>query len=137
MSKYKKQLKAELNSSFDSVARDMDFVFSRLDGLGREVDALRSALQGHKGFVDEKFEELETNGVATAINKLNKEVFENRKGSASHIIWAMSGLELGEEATLAGKVNAIIDHLGIDVSVKPSEKAKVVASKVTKKKGKK
>ena len=48
----------------------------------------------------------------------------------------MNGISPREEATLATKVDAIIEHLGIEVSVEPEKvvktPAKIVAKKVKK-----
>lgn len=84
------------------------------------------------------FDEMNTNGVATAVNQLREEVFgtskEEKTNGLSRIAYAMAGLEIGQEPTLAGKVDAIIEHLGIEVSVKPKE---VIPAKVVTKKAKK
>ena len=91
-----------------------------------------------------KFEDLEHNGVATSINKLNAEVFDKKvDGDTSSIyraIYAMTDVEPAQRVTLRGKLDAVIEHLGIDVSVKPREviESKIVTKKVkTAKKGKK
>ena len=82
--------------------------------------------------------ELARNGVATAINKLNAEVFNTTKKKVG-IFWSHLYEELSSVPTLAGKVDAIIEYLGIDLSVSGKQviKPNVVASKkkVTKKKG--
>ena len=48
----------------------------------------------------------------------------------------MNGISPREEATLAAKVDAIIEHLGIEVNVEPEKvvktPAKIVAKKVKK-----
>lgn len=77
---------------------------------------------------------------ATAINKLNSEVFADKKASKYSLLEALAGVEQSQDVTLAGKVDAIIAHLGIDVSVKPKEvtPVQVVTTKVktpAKKKG--
>ena len=90
-------------------------------------------------------DELATNGVATAINRLNEQVFGQSTQKGSNIeraILAMNGVEPRQEASLAAKVDAIIEHLGIEVNVEPEKvvktPAKVVAKKVKQtKKGKK
>lgn len=97
---------------------------------------------------DEQLQSMQTNGVATAINKLNKEVFDTKKDAKStgldarSLIAMLSGAEVPQDATLAGKVDAIIAHLGLEVTVEPEKKtvvpAKAVATKVkapAKKKG--
>lgn len=90
---------------------------------------------------DRHFEEIERNGVASAINKLNAEIFGERKEGKFDLFARLAGAPEQQEVTLAGKVDAIIAHLGIDVSVKPQEvtPAQVVTTKVkapAKKKGK-
>lgn len=118
----------------------------------KEILQLRGIIENVDQRVVEKFKELHTNGVATAINKLNAEVFKDRKakrfsneeGGYDLVGLMMShfGANKGEapqEATLLGKVDAIVEHLGLDLDVQPEEvkKAKVVAKRkpVTKKKG--
>ena len=96
--------------------------------------------------VEERLDALDTNGVATAINKLNKEVFGETKSTGSgmeRVMASIAGLDLGVEPTLAAKVDAIIEHLGIEVTATPEKvvrtPAKVAAKKVKKtvKKGRK
>lgn len=90
-----------------------------------------------------RIQELDTNGVATAINKLNEQVFGQsvEKGSTiERVLLAMNGIDARQEPSLAAKVDAIIAHLGIEVSVEPEKvvktPAKIVAKKVkTTKKG--
>ncbi len=88
---------------------------------------------------DRQFRELETNGVATAINALNAEVFKDKKVAKRTIFEAPAGVPESQDVTLAGKVDAIIEHLGIDVAVKPQEvtpsKVEVKRKPVAKKKG--
>lgn len=121
-------------------------VVSRLAALRREFNELRKHTSTLITEHDRQLSELSRNGVATAINKLNTEVFGKKKDVKDGGVYAVSLLRtaLGEEykqpqeATLAGKVDAIIEHLGLDLTVKPAEQvpAKVVAKrKVTKKKG--
>lgn len=99
---------------------------------------------------ERKFAELESNGVATAINKLNEEVFKDRKetemsdlfGHFGHVgIFTRnsSAPEKQYEPTLSGKIDAVIEHLGLDLNIteKKVTPSKVVAKKVTKKKSRK
>lgn len=113
-------------------------VVSRLAALRREFNELRRHTVTLITEHDKQLSELSRNGVATAINKLNTEVFGKKKeGKYSMFQWAPQG-EVPQEATLAGKVDAIIEHLGLDLTVKPAEQIpeKVVAKrKVTRKKG--
>lgn len=112
--------------------------------LQKDVAALvRENENHHTAFQNFKYE-LGHNGVATAINELRAEVFKTRKEKkegifSNRLIASMFGGEVPapvEEPTLAGKVDAIIEHLGLDVTVKPEEvkPAKAVAKKVTAKK---
>lgn len=114
----------------------------------KEIKQLRVIIENVDQFVVTKFNELHTNGVATAINKLNKEVFETKKDRKSNrwdvgLLSAILKKEpMPQDATLAGKVDAIIAHLGLEVTVEPEKKtvvpAKAVATKVkapAKKKG--
>lgn len=115
----------------------------------KEIKQLRGIIENVDAYVVNKFNELHTNGVATAINKLNEEVFNTKKQAKGNGAWdarllmAILGKgDIPQDATLAGKVEAIIEHLGIEVSVTPEKKAvvpaKAVASKVkapAKKKG--
>lgn len=127
----------DVKNSFNNVSDDVDDIYERIDQLNSLHNKLREEF-------DKLQEELSTNGVATAINKLNAEVFKDRKepniGRFTEIMYAMNGVEMGEEPTLAGKVDAILEHLGLDVTVKPEEvkEAKIVAKKrKTTKKGRK
>lgn len=109
--------------------------------LEKENETLRNALSGLSEFVHEKFDQIETNGVARSIGRLNEEVFEEQKEDRSLAFlnsftsWSFGGVgERPVEPTLAGKVDAIVEYLGLDVSVK--EKS-VTPSKVVAKKSKK
>lgn len=91
---------------------------------------------------DRQFDELGRNGVATAINKLNAEIFGERKEGKFDLFERLAGAPEQQDVTLAGKVDAIVAHLGLDIQVQPKEviPAKVVTTKVktvTKKKGRK
>lgn len=118
----------------------------------KEIKQLRGIIENVDQFVVNKFNELHTNGVATAINKLNAEVFKDRKekrfsneeGGYDLVGLMMSHFNRGsaeapQEPTLLGKVDAIVEHLGLDLDVQPEEvkKAKVVAKRkpAAKKKG--
>jgi len=158
-------LRKEVENSFDEVGSDIDCLidsdnllrkayielFDRFNALEKElahngvVSDLRklqkdfNELQKHTANLimehDIQLAEIACNGVSSSINKLNKEVFEKYK--EIDFSWYDT---VQKEATLAGKVDAIIEYLGIDVKVKPEESAKVEAKKVVKKitkKGKK
>lgn len=89
--------------------------------------------------VEKELDKIQTNGVATAINKLNKEVFEKTKPTGDHykIIWGkMWGETVPQEATLSAKVDAIIDHLKLEIKVEP-ERVTQTPAKVSAKKTKK
>ena len=89
--------------------------------------------------VEKELDKIQTNGVATAINKLNKEVFEKTKPTGDHykIIWGkMWGETIPQEATLSAKVDAIIDHLKLEIKVEP-ERVTQTPAKVSAKKTKK
>lgn len=164
------RLRKEVTEAFGRVADDVDAVIDNhnhleaqffaledeiatngvvrdIRQLQKENKTLRDALEGLRGLVEDRFKESETNGVATAINKLNDEVFKKEKdGKHGHDIitgmydWEWDWGEALSEPTLAGKVDAILEHLKLDVEIKPEEvtKAKPVAKKkpTTKKKGK-
>lgn len=80
----------------------------------------------------ERFKEFDRNGIATAIKKLNKEVFKELREEVdyrgiNHIFGSPFDVI---EPTLNGKINAIIKHLGLTLSVtKSSEKIKVTKGK--------
>ena len=100
---------------------DVEALFDRVRNLESEMDKLA------------------TNGVATAIDKLNKEVFEKTKptGDQYKLIWGkMWGETIPQEATLSAKVNAIIDHLKLEIKVEP-ERVTQTPAKVSAKKTKK
>lgn len=89
--------------------------------------------------VEKELDKIQTNGVATAINKLNKEVFEKTKPTGDYykLIWGkMWGETIPQEATLSAKVDAIIDHLKLEIKVEPERvtqtPAKVLAKKTKK-----
>jgi len=165
-----KQLNDDLDESFANVGAGFNDVNGRIDAWARQhrafraefnelreelatngvirdlrkVEKIASGIIGQQKdlmeYVERRFSELDTNGVATAINKLNKEIFgaqkeqEQKEGYLmTSLMRHLSGGEYAApaEATLAGKVDAIIEHLGIDVTIKPQEviKAKVVAKK--------
>ena len=89
--------------------------------------------------LEDRMDKLDTNGVATAINKLNKEVFEKTKPTSDHykLIWGkMWGETIPQEATLSAKVDAIIDHLKLEIKVEPARVTQTPA-KVSAKKTKK
>lgn len=109
----------------------------------KQLATQEARYQELENFVMDKFARLETNGVATSINKLNAEVFGERKeverSATERVMLAMSGYDTEEDTTptLRGVVNAVLDHLKLDVEVQPEKKtpAKVVAKKVKEKKG--
>lgn len=89
--------------------------------------------------VEKELDKIQTNGVAIAINKLNKEVFEKTKptGDQYKIIWGKMWEEtIPQEATLSAKVDAIIDHLKLEIKVEPGRVTQTPA-KVSAKKTKK
>ena len=89
--------------------------------------------------VEKELDKIQTNGVATAINKLNKEVFEKTKPTSDYykLIWGkMWGETTPQEATLSAKVDAIIDHLKLEIKVEP-ERVTQTPTKVSAKKTKK
>jgi len=168
-----KQLNEDLDQSFGEVQNGFNHVNSRIDAWARqhrefrnEFNELREELatngvirdirkleKAHAAFerqtlafmdsVDARFQELGTNGMATQVNNLTKEVFYARKdakaSSVERVMYAMAGVDLGEEPTLAGKVDAIMTHLGLDVTVKPQQvieaKLEVKKTAPAKKKG--
>lgn len=89
--------------------------------------------------VEKELDRIQTNGVTTAINKLNREVFKKVKEADSAFRWAscyLTGEPSPKEATLAAKVDAIIEYLGIEVSVEP-ERVETLPAKVKAKKTRK
>lgn len=100
-----------------------------INQLRGDVEEFRRAISS----LNAGFEKLATNGVATAVNKLNAEVFQESKksGTLADSWFTAYGIEYPEVATLAGKVNAIIDYLGLDLKVEPKEikESKIVAKK--------
>ena len=89
--------------------------------------------------VEKELDKIQTNGVATAINKLNKEVFEKTKPTGDYykLIWGkMWGETIPQEATLSAKVDAIIDYLKLEIKVEP-ERVTQTPAKMSVKKTKK
>ena len=109
--------------------------------LQKDVKAMENGLSGLRGLVEDKLAELNTNGVMRTIKEVREQVFHKKKKREDGLegLRSLMGVSIGgsEDATLAGKVEAIIEHLGLDVSVQPGTTSKVVASraKTTKKKG--
>ena len=144
-----KDIDARIDQAFVNVAEDvveLESSFNELyqeiatNGVVRDIKLLKTQFAGLDEFRQEMRafrDSLETNGVASAINKLNKEVFVDKPAPDNFYHKLMFAFGGEKEPTLAEKVEAIIEHLGIDVHVKPAEKAKVVASKKNVKKGKK
>lgn len=112
------------------------------NGLWRAVKELRKRVEDmhlYQQNMARTIANLETNGVATAINNLNKEVFGETKNTGSEIervMAHMAGFDMGQEPTLSAKVDAIIEHLGLEVTVTP-EKVTRTPAKITAKKAKK
>lgn len=81
-------------------------------------------------------EKLKANGVA--INKLNKEVFEDTKeedlSGLNLVASKMMGWDTAKEPTLKSKVDAIIDHLKLNVSVEAKEEKVKAKKRATKRK---
>lgn len=110
-------------------------MFSRTKKIKNDIFILRERVDR----VEKELGKIQTNGVATAINKLNKEVFEKTKPTGDHykIIWGkMWGETIPQEATLSAKVDAIIDHLKLEIKVEP-ERVTQTPAKVSAKKTKK
>lgn len=85
--------------------------------------------------LEDRLDKLDTNGVATSINKLNQEVFKKVKETNRMFDFAscyLTGEPMPKEVTLAAKVDAIVEHLGLKFNV---EAEKVSVKKI--KKGKK
>ncbi len=138
--------------SFSNVKRDFNDLHKTLGGLKKFVGGAYGKLVGKirgiqaeyealHSYVDGRFKEIDNNGVATAINKLNAEVFKNEKeGQVLFNPYSfLRGVasESQQEPTLAGKVEAILEYLKLDVNVAPEQvkKAKPVAKKIATKKG--
>ena len=165
-----KKLVSDLNDNFRGIGEDFDEVHQRIDELNQfrkefyelrdeiatngvvrdlvklreDYEELRENTSAFTSVVYRKFDDLEHNGVATAINKLNAEVFDKKADSGAsafrRVMYERAGIEPDERVTLRGKLDAVIEHLGIDISVKPRQviESKIVTKKVkTAKKGKK
>lgn len=162
MTSKRKKFEDNVKRSFDAVHADTDYLFvvisnyerrlekveaikkeietngvvSDIEKLKKENKTLRDALEGLRMSMDDKFRKLNTNGVVTEINKLKDEVFEDKRESVMSYLFSNIYGPNNYKPTLKSKVDAIIQYLGIDVSV--NEKVEeVVAKKVTKKKGRK
>ena len=165
-----KKLVSDLNNNFRGIGEEFDGVHQRIDefnqfkkefyelreeiatnGVVRDLVKLRkdhNKLRENTSIAVRDFyrklDDINHNGVATSINKLNAEVFDKKTDgdtSAFHrVMYAIADVEPAQKVTLRGKLDAVIEHLGIDVSVKPREviESKIVTKKVkTAKKGKK
>ena len=81
--------------------------------------------------VEKGLDQIQTNGVATSIDKLNQEVFKKVKETNSTFSLAsryLTGEPAPKEATLASKVDAIVEHLGLEFNVE-AEKVSVKKTK--------
>lgn len=112
-------------------------MFSRTkENIKNDIFILRERV----AHVEKELDQIQTNGVATAINKLNQEVFKKTKKKTNSTFSLMSSYFAGEtlpkEPTLAAKVDAIIDYLGLEINVEPERvetlPAKVKANKTRK-----
>lgn len=137
---------------FQTLSRDFYLLQEELATNGvvrdlRKLEKSHAELVRHTSVLitdhDEQLQSLKVNGVATAINRLQREVLtdkqEEQSNGLTRAFLAAAGAQPELEPTLKGKVDAIIAHLGLDIHVQPEEvtKAKVVAKKVAapKKKG--
>lgn len=113
------------------------------NGVVRDLRNLEKQHANLADHVSSEFNNLGRNGVATAINRLQREVLtdkqEEQSSGMTRAFMAALGTEPHLEPTLKGKVDAIVAHLGLDIQVQPEEviKAKIVTKKVAapKKKG--
>lgn len=127
----------QLCDDFEELKKEIETngVVRDLRKLEKRLNSLENGIQGMLGAVESRFNDLNSNGVAGAINKLNAEVFGTRKSPETSLLEKLMRYESGDDeqevATLAGKVDAIIAHLGVDVTVQPEETkpAEVVAKK--------
>lgn len=104
-------------------------MFSRTkENIKNDIFILRERV----AHVEKELDQIQTNGVATAINKLNQEVFQRTKPT-DNMVSVMYGRLMGEkppiEATLSAKVDAILEYLGLEINVEPEK----VGTKKTKK----
>lgn len=103
-------------------------MFSRTKGkIKNDIFILRERVDR----VEKELDKIQTNGVATAINKLNKEVFEKVKKTNRMFDFAsyyLTGEPMPKEVTLAAKVDAIVEHLGLKFNVE-AEKVSVKKTK--------
>ena len=143
-----KHLDGNLSSLMDEIANNG--VVRDLRKLEKENKILRDELAGLNVYVDEveaNLDELKRH-TATLITQHDEQinqtqVEDKRKLSMSELLWSeITSVPFPGrmQPTLAGKVEAILEHLNLDVSVKPEEvkKAKVEAKKKKSvKKGKK
>ena len=111
-------------------------MFSRTkENIKNDIFILRERV----AHVEKELDQIQTNGVAIAINKLNQEVFQKTKPTGDRYKMIMGNLfkeEFPQEATLSAKVDAIIDHLGLEINVEP-ERVETLPAKVEAKKIKK
>lgn len=151
------QVIEDTQDSFNRVAGDMDVLFNGHDALHedirqfyREFEDLRDELATNGVVRDIRKLQKEVKSVMdgldglrtyaqdelTGIGRLKAEVTQNKKKADYGLVtnlYRLYGVDTYPEyePTLAGKVDAIIEHLGLDVTVKPEEvtESKVVAKK--------
>ena len=149
--KFKRQLHQNLGSLWGAAKQGQSFGALALNG----IQELHKRIDGVEKAHNENFRALENNGVATAINSLNDQVLKDRVkvdegdlfghfpifGRYASLFGGYAGNteESAQfEPTLKGKVDAIVEHLGLDFNITETktQPSKVVAKKVqTKKKG--
>lgn len=168
MTSAKKQLKAldtKLEETFQSVKNSFDFSHERIDTIKNSHGNLRYAFEELKSEIEtngvvsdlaklrKEFDELLRHSVAIMIShdkilgRLESELYKERRlkkpvltDSMTHYFGVPTNpMVPQEEVTLLGKVNTIVEFLGIELSVSPETvteaKVKAVKSKsVTKKK---
>lgn len=81
--------------------------------------------------VEKELDKIQTNGVATSINKLNQEVFKKVKETNRMFDFAsyyITDEPIPKEVTLAAKVDAVVEHLGLKFNVE-AEKVSVKKTK--------
>lgn len=139
-----RQLNAEFHELRDELATNG--VVRDLRKVEKAQAAFEKQTLAFMEHVSSEFARLDNNGVASQINNLTNEVFKDRKKVKSDTMSSLIAYFVGpeatvtvEEPTLAGKVDAIVQYLGLDLTVKPQEvtpaKVEVKKKPVAKKKG--
>lgn len=126
-----KRFQNETEENFQGAAGDILYLDGNMKSLGKAHDKLAADYERLKRHIS-------NNGLWRAVKELRARIEEMHtyQDNMATVIRDLetNGVEARQEPSLAAKVDAIIAHLGIEVSVEPEKvvktPAKIVAKKV-------